>query len=242
MAVPRGIALLLASSFCFLCCGWALPAQERYLSKAQIEKANKFVDKLIADKREDLQKAIGKVKLPDQYFEFSKKIAFVDTHGFARLTHGRLDNLSDIKRKGNCVLTSDGKALSTVIDLGVDNVKGGYYIEVEFGVFSAASNLKVEIESVEIVLKGIQSFREIKDLNDEKDKILDFDVALNVKAYLGHIDVDVNMFIGIDWLLNFIVEKVVDNLKLGLQNMLKEPLRKAIADISGDAFFKMLIN
>merc|ERR1712002_1101270 len=79
---------------------------------------------------------------------------------------------------------------STVIDLGVDNVKGGYYIEVEFGVFSAASNLKVEIESVEIVLKGIQSFREIKDLNDEKDKILDFDVALNVKAYLGHIDVD----------------------------------------------------
>ena len=101
--------------------------------------------------------------------------------------------LNTVNRKGDCLITLADDALNVVIDLGVDNVEGGYYIEVEFGVFSAASNLKVNIESVELVIKGLQSFREVADLeNPEDTNILNLDLALNVQANLGKIDVDVS--------------------------------------------------
>ena len=82
--------------------------------------------------------------------------------------------------------------MSVIVDLGVDNVKGGYFIEVKFGVFSAASNLKIKIKTFELVIKGIQSFRAIKDLEEDKTNILNFDIALNVQANIGEIDVDVS--------------------------------------------------
>ena len=56
-------------------------------------------------------------------------------------------------RKGDCIITAPDDALNVVVDLGVDHVKGGYFIEVKFGVFEAASNLKVEIESVQMIIK-----------------------------------------------------------------------------------------
>jgi len=208
------------------------------VTKDKIAKANAFIDKLLKSKRGMLKEAIGKVKLPDQYFEFSKKIMMIETHGFAKLTHGHLDNLHDIKRKGDCLITLADDALNVVIDLGVDNVEGGYYIEVEFGVFSAASNLKVNIESVELVIKGLQSFREVADLDNPEDtNILNLDLALNVQANLGKIDVDVNIFGPMDWLFNLIAERVVKSLKGSLQQMIKAPIRDAIKGITGEVFF-----
>jgi len=208
------------------------------ISHDKIAKANAFIDKLLKSKHEDLKAAFGKVKLPDQYFEFSKKILLVETHGFAKLTSGHLDNLHNIKRKGDCLITAPDDALNVVVDLGVDNVAGGYYIEVEFGVFSAASNLKVNIESIELVVKGLQSFREVNDLeNPEEHNLLNFDLGLNIQANLGKVDIDVNIFGPMDWLFNLIAERVIKSLKGSLQQMIKAPIRDAIKRITGEVFF-----
>lgn len=213
-------------------------ANTHIVTPDKILKANAFIDKLLKSKSGMLKEAIGRVKLPDQYFEFSKKIVMVETHGFAKLTHGRLDNLHDIKRKGDCLITTDGDALNLVLDLGVDNVKGGYYIEVEFGVFSAASNLKVNIESIELVIKGIQSFRAVSELDDPEDtNILNFDLALNVQANMGKVDIDVNIFGPMDWLFNLVAKRVIKSLKGSLQQMIKAPIRDAIQSITGVRFF-----
>ena len=80
-----------------------IPVQEWALdlpaaAESSVTKANRFVDQLLADNRQKLQDAIGVVVLPDEYFEFSKTIFFVETHGFAKLTKGRLDNLHAISR------------------------------------------------------------------------------------------------------------------------------------------------
>ena len=47
------------------------------------------------------------------------------------------------------------------MDLGADNITGGYYIEAKFALFTAASNLHIKVETVELSLKGQQSFRYI---------------------------------------------------------------------------------
>jgi len=207
------------------------------VSKDKIAKVNAFVDKLLADKAGMLKEAIGKVKLPDQYFEFSKTI-IVETHGFAKLTHGHLDNLHNIVRKGDCIITAPDDALNVVVDLGVDHVKGGYFIEVKFGVFEAASNLKVEIESVQMIIKGLQSFRDIHDLeNPEASNILNFDLALEVQLNLGKIDIDVNIFAPFDWLINLIAERVVKSLKGDLQTMIKAAMKNYIRGITGEVFY-----
>ena len=67
----------------------------------KVEQANRFVDQLLSDNRKALEDAISYVKLPDEYFEFSKKIAFIETHGYAKLTKGHLNNLHAISRLDN---------------------------------------------------------------------------------------------------------------------------------------------
>jgi len=203
----------------------------------KVEQANRFVDQLLSDNRKALEDAISYVKLPDEYFEFSKKIAFIETHGYAKLTKGHLNNLHAISRKGDCVLFAKDDVLNVVVDLGLDNVLGAYYIEVAFGVFGATSDLKLKIDTVELVIKGLNSFREISDQDSaEQNNVLDFDLALNIKANVGHIDVDVNISKVIDWLINFIAEKVVSSLKGRLQNMIKDPIRDAIKGIINGTF------
>ena len=66
--------------------------------ETSVQKANRFVDQILADNRKALEAAIASVKLPDEYFEFSKTIVFIETHGFARLTNGVLHNLHAISR------------------------------------------------------------------------------------------------------------------------------------------------
>jgi len=203
----------------------------------KVEQANRFVDQLLSDNRKALEDAISYVKLPDEYFEFSKKIAFIETHGYAKLTKGHLNNLHAISRKGDCVLFAKDDVLNVVVDLGLDNVLGAYYIDVAFGVFGATSDLKLKIDTVELVIKGLNSFREISDQDSaEQNNVLDFDLALNIKANVGHIDVDVNISKVIDWLINFIAEKVVSSLKGRLQNMIKDPIRDAIKGIINGTF------
>jgi len=211
---------------------WALDVPAA--ADPSVSKANRFVDELLADNRQALKDAIGVLKLPDEYFKFSKKILLVETHGFARLTKGRLDNLHAIVRKGDCQIYAQNDALNVVINLGLDNVLGGYYIEVQFGYFSATSDLKLKIESVQLIIKGLHSFREIHEqANPEDTNILNFDLALNVQAHLGDIDVDVNIFGPLDWLFNLIAEKVVSSLKGRLQGMIKDPIKDAIKSIGG---------
>jgi len=206
-------------------------------SSPKVEQANRFVDQLLSDNRKALEDAISYVKLPDEYFEFSKKIAFIETHGYAKLTKGHLNNLHAISRKGDCVLFAKDDVLNVVVDLGLDNVLGAYYIDVAFGVFGATSDLKLKIDTVELVIKGLNSFREISDQDSaEQNNVLDFDLALNIKANVGHIDVDVNISKVIDWLINFIAEKVVSSLKGRLQNMIKDPIRDAIKGIINGSF------
>ena len=54
----------------------------------------------------------------------------------------------------------------------------------------------LQIESVQLIIKGLHSFREINDQqNPDESNILNFDLALNVKAHLGDIDVDVSAII-----------------------------------------------
>ena len=51
----------------------------------------------------------------------------------------------------------------------------------------------LQIESVQLIIKGLHSFREINSQeNLESTNILNFDLALNVQANLGYIDVDVS--------------------------------------------------
>jgi len=202
--------------------------------ETSVQKANRFVDKLLADNRQALHDAISVVTLPDESFTFEKKILLVTTHGYAKLTKGHLDNLHGITRKGDCVIFAQNDALNVVINLGIDNVQGGYYIDVGFGVFGASSDLELKIESVQLIIKGLHSFREIHGEEHPDDmNILNFDLALNVKAHLGYIDIDVNVLRPLDWLFNFIAEKVVSILKGRIQGMIKDPIRDAIRSISG---------
>ena len=78
--------------------------------------------------------------------------------------------------------------------MGADDVRGGYDIEVEFGIFGATSNLKIQIESVEFILTAVQSFRPLREKAGDQENILNFDLALNVLVNLGPIDVDVSIF------------------------------------------------
>merc|ERR1719259_1250133 len=205
--------------------------------ESSVQKANRFVDQILRDNRKALQEAIAHVHLPDEYIKFSKKILFVETHGFVRLQKGVLHNLHAISRKGDCVIFAEDDVLNVVIDLGLDNVLGGYLIDVGFGYFGATSDLKLKIESVELIIKGLHSFRTISDQDDkERDNLFDFDLALNVRANIGDIDIDVNIATVIDWLVNFIAEKVVGILKGRLQGMIKDPIKQGIISIMNGSF------
>jgi len=205
-----------------------------FAPESSVQKANRFIDQLLADNRKTLEDAIGVIVLPDEKFEFSKKILLVTTHGYAKLTKGRLFNLHALSRKGDCEIFAQNDTLNVVINLGLDNILGGYLIEVGFGILGATSDLKLKIESVQLIIKGLHSFREINDQqNPDESNILNFDLALNVKAHLGDIDVDVNIFGPLDWIINWIAEKVVSNLKGRLQGMIKDPIRDLIKGISG---------
>ena len=65
---------------------------------SNVQKANRFVDQILKENRKALEDAIARVQLPDEYLEFSKKILFVETHGFLRLQKGVLHNLHAISR------------------------------------------------------------------------------------------------------------------------------------------------
>jgi len=146
------------------------------------------------------------------------------------LKNGHLDNLHAISRKRDCVISTKNDVLNVDIGLGLDNVLGAYHIDVKFGIFGATSDLKLKIESVELIIHALNSFREIS-AQKEPENVLDFDLAVNIKANLGDIDVDVNISAAIDWLVNFIAEKVVSNLKGRIQGMIKDPIRDAINSI-----------
>jgi len=116
-------------------------------TRAQIDKANKFVDELIERKRNTLAKDAGKIQLPDQKLHAYK----VFTNIYITLTKGYLD-LQDMKRLGDCRLTDKSDVLKLVVDMGLDSFKGAYHYEIKAGIIKKSGILTFVANGIQILL------------------------------------------------------------------------------------------
>jgi len=215
--------------------------QSLEFSKSKIERANRFVDDLIQKHQQTLNKYAKTIALPDRSIAFPASTMGISYDVTIKLDKGRIFNLNQITRVGDCVISADNDIVTLVVNLGVNNVKGSYHYIAKAGMFGANENLKFAIENPQLILTGKQSFKKLKDFgSNEKTNILNFDISFNVEGNIGDIDVDVDISFALDWLLNPIAEHFADDMKSKLQEMVKGPIRKMINNISGESLLELL--
>jgi len=228
------VTLLLALSACFGCV-----RSLQGVSKSKIERANRFVDDLIRKHQDTLSK-YATIELPDHSIAFPASTMGISYDVTIKLDKGRIFNLNQITRVGDCVISVDNDVVTLVVNLGVNNVKGSYHYIAKAGMLGANDNLKFTIENPQLILTGKQSFKKLKDLGSKTTNILNFDISFNVEGNIGDIDVDVNISFALDWLLNPIAEHFADDMKSKLQEMVKGPIRRMINNISGESLLELL--
>jgi len=201
---------------------------------SSVEGINRYVDDLLKRKRKALEKKIGHVVLPEKKIDFEKKIIMVTTHGYVQLSNGFLNNFHTIYRREDCVLYTSNDVLHFAVNLGAHDVRGGYDIHAEFGVFGITANLKIQLTFVGVKVVGRQSFKSM----ENNGNLLNLDSKLHIEADIGKIIIKVDSLGPLDWVINFIANKVVASIRTTIQNKLKQPWRDLIEQINGDFGFK----
>jgi len=196
-----------------------------------VAETNKWVDDLLKQGREELEKSVGPVVLPEQNIEFDVLILWEDVKGGLNLTSGKLDNVFNIQRIGDVKLEYRNEMVLASVKLGVDNIKGSYFISFKFGHLHDAGTVTVAVESVQLGVEANQYFSPTKGDNN----ILSLDLNLHVKIYLGKIQVSVNMGGSATPFENQLKSQVEKHVRSFLPNLVKKhvgPLLANVADVA----------
>merc|ERR1712002_591887 len=167
-----------------------VPFEENHAATAySVAQTNKWVDDMLKMGMDELKKAVGPVVLPTQNIEFDVQVLWEDVKGGVNLTAGKLEHIFDIHRIGDANLKYENEMVIAKEKLGVEDLKGSYGISFKFGHLHDAGRVSVSIESIQLGVEANQFFSPTKG----SSKILNLDLNLHVKIYLGKIHVSINM-------------------------------------------------
>jgi len=170
-------------------------AEDAVLDKKQAATAysvahtNKWVDDMLKQGMDELKKSVGPVVLPAQSVEFEVKVLWEDVKGGLNLTDGKLENVFNIHRIGDVGLSYENEMVKAKVKLGVENLKGSYGIGFRFGHLHDAGTVSVAVETIQLGVEANQYFSPTRG----DSNILNLDLNLHVKIYLGKIHVGVSM-------------------------------------------------
>merc|ERR1712228_211540 len=150
---------------------------------------NKWADDMLKQGMDELKKSVGPVVLPSQNIDFDVAVLWENVKGGLNLTSGKLENIFNIHRIGETILKLENERVVAKVKLGVENIKGSYGISFRFGHLHDAGKVSVSIETVQLGVEANQFFSPTQGSTN----ILNLDLNLHVKIYLGKINVYVNM-------------------------------------------------
>jgi len=169
--------------------GSALPRNHEAATAYSVANTNKWVDDMLKLGMDELKKAVGPVVLPAQNIDFDVAVLWENVKGGLNLTNGKLVNVFNVQRIGDAVLKIDGEKVVAKVKLGVEDIEGSYGISFRFGHLHDAGTVSVGIETVQLGVEANQFFSPTQGSTN----ILNLDLNLHVKIYLGKINVSVNM-------------------------------------------------
>jgi len=138
---------------------------------------------------DELKKSVGPVVLPTQNIEFEVLVLWEDVKGGLNLTDGKLENVFNIHRIGDVNLNYVNEMVTAKVKLGVENLKGSYGISFKFGHLHDAGTVSVSVDTIQLGVEASQYFSP----TSGNSNILNLDLNLHVKIYLGKIQVGVSM-------------------------------------------------
>jgi len=154
-----------------------------------VAQTNKWVDGMLKKGMEELKKSVGPIVLPTQNIEFDVQVLWEDVKGGFNLTNGKLEHVFDIHRIGDSKLEYENEMVIARVKLGVEDLKGSYGISFKFGHLHDAGTVTVSIETIQLGIEANQFFSPTKG----DSNILNLDINLHAKIYLGKIQVSVDM-------------------------------------------------
>lgn len=154
-----------------------------------VAQTNQWVDDMLKMGMDELQKAVGPIELPTQNIDFDVLVLWEDVKGGLNLTNGKLEHVFDIHRIGDAKLNYENDMVVANVKLGVEDLKGSYGISFSFGHLKDAGTVSVSIDTIQLGVEANQFFSPTKGSSN----ILNLDLNLHVKIYLGNIQVSVKM-------------------------------------------------
>lgn len=184
---------------------------------------NKWVDDMLKQGMEELKKQVGPVVLPKQNIDFDVAVLWENVKGGLNLTNGKLENIFNVHRIGDTMLKLENERVVAKVKLGVENIKGSYGISFRFGHLHDAGTVAVAIETVQLGVEANQFFSPTQGSNN----ILNLDLNLHVKIYLGKINVSVSM----GGAANMFKKQLKDQVESHVRGFLPSVVKKHMGDV-----------
>jgi len=177
--------------------------------------ADKLVDQLLETVKAKYGAQLDPMHLNDTDSEFSKKIGLITFHGGLKLTNGTIWGLKNIKRSGDCTLTTD-KGFDVKVQFGDNNIKVHFNGEVDFMDIKEKGLLNVDVGDfdvkVEVTVDDKQKLH-IGTFAVDKLKAVKVDFQGPIKPLDGIIDLIAEAFVTV---LNKQAEKLIGDLLKGI--------------------------
>ncbi|XP_035208664.1 uncharacterized protein LOC118183292 [Stegodyphus dumicola] len=121
-----------------------------YYDDNAIERGDAYVDKLLKDMMEDRGHEYDPYVMEDSVVGFSRKVAFVNISGEAKLHNGYITGLKTLHRPDHCSLKEKNGRLHVKADLGAGILKFQYEGTVKFMNFGPTVTVHGELSYIEI--------------------------------------------------------------------------------------------
>ncbi|CAG2115077.1 unnamed protein product [Medioppia subpectinata] len=116
--------------------------------------ADKLVDQLLEVVKAKYGAQLDPMHLNDSVAAFSKKIGLITFHGDAKLTEGTITGLKNIKRSGECTMTTD-KGFDVKVQFGDNNIGAHFKGLLEFMDLHTSGTVEIKIANFDTKVEVI---------------------------------------------------------------------------------------
>ncbi|PRD31993.1 UNVERIFIED_CONTAM: Zan [Trichonephila clavipes] len=185
-----------------------------------VVRGNKFIDDLLHDMLEENGHEYDPYRLEDSVVGFSKKVAFVNVSGEAKLHNGYITGLNSLHRPEHCTVEDEDGKLLVKADLGAGVLDFYYDGTVKFMNFGPTITLHAELAYLEIHMEFTVDSKTGRDGELKKFVIDDMKGMKMSITGLGPMN----------WAANYIIGGVTSIFQGFLRNFMQKKVRNHIAE------------
>ncbi|GFY56513.1 hypothetical protein TNIN_436631 [Trichonephila inaurata madagascariensis] len=185
-----------------------------------VVRGNKFIDDLLHDMLEENGHEYDPYRLEDSVVGFSKKVAFVNVSGEAKLHNGYITGLKSLHRPDHCTVEDEDGKLLVKADLGAGVLDFYYDGTVKFMSFGPTITLHAELAYLEIHMEFTVDSKTGRDGELKKFVIDDMKGMKMSITGLGPMN----------WAANYIIGGVTSLFQGFLRNFMQKKVRNHIAE------------